>query len=348
MWVTFIDWPESESGLVNELRRLGVRSFLLRSSQMSYELLRRIDDISDVIYVSRRGPNPLMSLGVLRVVKSVNRPVVIGMLEPAFSLRGVRPSNLYYSIRSFVFLTYVKLSRKFKNIHVLDSFSYRLLSVLIGRNIYYAPYGVETARCAEVTRSSMMKSNEFSMVFVHAEYRKGGDIVASMIPSLIKVLNDIKFIIILGSAVPSLRQRFLSLAREYKDRVSIYNFLPRDEFYRILSQSHVLLFPSRWEVFGRVVLDALVCGTPVVAFNIPGAAQDVVLRYSYLGIGRVAKPFDLKGFIRNVFYYYKLWKYNYDYYLDISKKAREIAMSYDYNVISKIYLNMFKAIIENS
>ena len=33
---------------------------------MSYELLRRVDDFSDVIYVSRRGPNPLRSLGVIK------------------------------------------------------------------------------------------------------------------------------------------------------------------------------------------------------------------------------------------------------------------------------------------
>lgn len=340
MKITFIDWPEDEKGLIKGLNRQGVKAFLVNSSQLSYELLRRLDENSDVIYVSRVGPDPWRTLNILRLVKTIGKPTILGILEPTFTLHGVHPSNFIYQIKSLTLITYIKLSKIVKNIHVLNSFDYKLLNIVIGQNIYYAPYGIEIS-----SLPTIRKNDEFTAVFVHAQYRKGGDIVSTLIPSLIRRLNDIRFIVILGSSVPSLRGVFKSLANRYKDHIFIYDFLPKDEFYNLLSQAHVLLFPSKWEVFGRVVLDALACGTPVVAFDIPGAPQDIILRYTNLEIGRIAKAFDLKSFTRNILHYYFLWKYNPDYYLSISKKAQEVAMLYDYNRVSVMYLKMFKSVI---
>lgn len=46
-----------------------------------------------------------------------------------------------------------------------------------------------------------------------------------------------------------------------------------DDIARHLSAADVFVFPSRFETFGLVVLEALACGTPVAAFNVPGPAD---------------------------------------------------------------------------
>ncbi|OGI26160.1 MAG: hypothetical protein A3J76_01790 [Candidatus Moranbacteria bacterium RBG_13_45_13] len=52
--------------------------------------------------------------------------------------------------------------------------------------------------------------------------------------------------------------------------------ISRKEKVRLLSESDALLFPSRWnEAFGLVIIEALACGTPVIALN-NGAVSEVL------------------------------------------------------------------------
>lgn len=48
-----------------------------------------------------------------------------------------------------------------------------------------------------------------------------------------------------------------------------------DDLSRHLSAADVFVFPSRFETFGLVVLEALACGTPVAAFPVPGPLDTV-------------------------------------------------------------------------
>ena len=43
-----------------------------------------------------------------------------------------------------------------------------------------------------------------------------------------------------------------------------------EELSRYYSASDVFVFPSRFETFGLVLLEALACGVPVAAFPVPG------------------------------------------------------------------------------
>jgi len=68
-----------------------------------------------------------------------------------------------------------------------------------------------------------------------------------------------------GSPFPALAQR-LGVA----DRVSFLGF--RDDVARLLRASDLFVFPSRYETFALVVLEALASGVPVVTARSVGAA----------------------------------------------------------------------------
>lgn len=59
------------------------------------------------------------------------------------------------------------------------------------------------------------------------------------------------------------------------DRVTFAGQLPPDEVSRLMAESAVLVLPSRAESFGAVLVEALACGTPVVATRC-GGPEDIV------------------------------------------------------------------------
>ncbi|MGC8543124.1 MAG: glycosyltransferase family 4 protein [Vulcanisaeta sp.] len=59
--------------------------------------------------------------------------------------------------------------------------------------------------------------------------------------------------------------------------------VPRDEALRLLASSKVMVYPTRLDAFPLVVLEALSCGTPVIAYAIPA------IRFNYEDANAVIK-----------------------------------------------------------
>ena len=66
------------------------------------------------------------------------------------------------------------------------------------------------------------------------------------------------------------------LRRRYGD-VMFTGWMVGEELAAVYASADVLVFPSKTDVFGNVILEALACGTPVAAYPVPGAS-DVIQR----------------------------------------------------------------------
>jgi glycosyltransferase involved in cell wall biosynthesis len=76
------------------------------------------------------------------------------------------------------------------------------------------------------------------------------------------------------------------------DRVRFLGYLTYEDVPKVLNQAIALVFPSLWEGFGLPVLEAMACGTPVIASNLsslPEVTGDVALLVDPTDVGAIAE-----------------------------------------------------------
>ncbi len=104
----------------------------------------------------------------------------------------------------------------------------------------------------------------------------------------------------------------------------------------IYSAADAMLVPSRQESFGLTALEALSCGTPVVAFNATGL-KDIVV---HKNCGYLAEPYSVQDFANGI-----------DWILsqkadDISQKAvKRVESVFSIDIVVNQHINLYKKIL---
>jgi glycosyltransferase involved in cell wall biosynthesis len=154
--------------------------------------------------------------------------------------------------------------------------------------LVYVPNGSDVAAADRVPE----QPKKFDLAWVGRVHpQKGIDDLLATLAWLKKQLPDFRAIIIGKSkdALEPLVQK-MGLA----ENVFFSGLVSEEEKFRLLKSSRVFVMPSRYESWGIVVGEALVAGTPVVAYKLdcyPSVFGDFV---------RYVKPFDGEEFKRSV------------------------------------------------
>jgi len=319
--------------LIVELNKKGYEIVVANTREKTH-LVSEVDlKKFDLIYFAKFTPPQWDDVNIL--FNKLKRPVIYAFHSNAIIFNPFRFHNYVHNAISLIKLSYMKIAKPVSALHVLNTSEYKLLK-LFGFNCYYSPLGVDTKQF-----KPGVKSTRFTIIFMNPRYQKGVDMLTKIVPKVLRKAPDLKFLFLVGRG-SFLREYFDFLKKSFRDNVEVYEYLPQRRLRELFSSSHLLLFPSRYETFGIVVLEALSSGMPIVCYNISGAPKDVVKKY---GVGTVANPFNIDEIIDGILYYYQLWKNSAGDFRRLSETCRKVALKYDWSIIASMFDNMFRTVL---
>lgn len=173
----------------------------------------------------------------------------------------------------------------------------------------------------------------FGGISASSDFNKGYDLLSQSL-SYLNYDENIE-LVIFGKSELS-----IEMIEGYK--VTHIGHLSDDQSLALLySAADLVLVPSRQESFSQVTLEAISCGTPVVAFDYSGP-RDIIKHQLN---GYLATPYDASDFANGISWALKELNFS----NELSINAREIAVSnFDIKLISQKHVELYNSVIVNS
>lgn len=151
--------------------------------------------------------------------------------------------------------------------------------------------------------------------------------------ALLKVDADDTELVVFGSSKPEQEPAF-------KQRAHYVGRLHDDVSLRVLyCAADIMVVPSLQEAFGQTAMEAMACGTPVVAFATSGLLDIVDHRVN----GYLAKPFDIDDLAYGMEWLMKAPNYN-----EISSNSRQkIIDKFDSKTVVESYLKLYQEVAKS-
>ncbi|MFP3319828.1 MAG: glycosyltransferase family 4 protein [Acidilobus sp.] len=294
---------------------------LLGGAEYREGLLPDVD--ADVAYVTYF---PMASLALLRVrapkVAAIHSPLLLPEAQDPGLFRG-GPATLLNRLGAWGAYSYylhrvARLElRRFKAVHAYP----HLVNLVRHRRVYALPPFIDVNRW----RPTREKDEEFKVLFVgRRAYEKGFDVFTAVAREARRL---------------GLKARFLATGGregEVIDGVESLGFVPEDELVSLYSSAHAVIYPTRADTFGLVMLEALASGTPVIASDIPSHRLPGLPLFLARGVD---------GALRQLVDLYNMFYKDRERYLELCRRGRDaVVRGYSEEVVVPQYVRMFKEV----
>jgi glycosyltransferase involved in cell wall biosynthesis len=204
-----------------------------------------------------RAQKKLMVLGMdaptLREIVFRSRPDVT----------AVRLNSVYYWLSQNISLRLFRFCKNKKLFYVHPDMKTHLLKMGFRESeIVFISNGMNLKTAEQVPP----QKKEFDVVWLGRVHRqKGIDELLAALVALSKEIKNFRAVLVgkLDELAPRLKESNLSGC------VTLAGLVSEEEKFRLFKASRVFLMPSRQESWGIVIAEALVCGVPVVAYDLP-------------------------------------------------------------------------------
>ncbi|MEM2057251.1 MAG: glycosyltransferase [Thermoproteota archaeon] len=202
-----------------------------------------------------------------------------------------------------------------------------------GRHIHIIPNGVDVNRF--IPPIDGYRGNFILYVGSLIE-RKGVKYLINSMPIVLRFFPSYRLILIgEGPQYRELKQIVENL--EIGERVVFLGFQPQEQVRSWLQRAKVLILPSLEEGQGVVLLEAMACGTPVIASQVGGIPEIVTDEVGVLV--PPADPIALAEAIVSILSNSHWWN-------ELSSCARERAVKhYSWDLIAKLYITLYESLV---
>ncbi len=167
-----------------------------------------------------------------------------------------------------------------------------------GKEVLHIPNGLEQPSAELLRFRRAADVRPFRLCYLGRMFQSHKNIFS--LPSIIDLCLKRQFDVVLdlvgdGQDRAELEQRFVDVG--LMDRVVFHGALPRDQVFRFLCQSHVLLLPSYSEAMPSVPVEAQFCGCVPIVSRLPGVT-DTIMDDGQTGI--LVDVADINGFVEAI------------------------------------------------
>ncbi|MFX1451363.1 MAG: glycosyltransferase family 4 protein [Promethearchaeota archaeon] len=151
-------------------------------------------------------------------------------------------------------------------------------------NIHYIPHGIDfnyfkpsdPEELIKKYNLSHLKNKKIILYVGRIAKRKGIDILIKAFSLLKKELKD-AYLLIAGGDF-DYKSKILNIANKehLKNRIIFLGHVPKRFLPKVYSLANVVVYPSKFEIFGHVILEANACKKPVIASNHWGPKELII------------------------------------------------------------------------
>lgn len=175
-----------------------------------------------------------------------------------------------------------KILQKFSDAVIVDSFAVKEKLVNAGQNpkniniIYNGVNKPVLKTDQEIIdirkRLGLSKDDIVIGNVAHFQYYKGHDFLLEIFSKLVKKVDNI-FLLLVGEG--ELEENLKSLAKKLDIHDKIYFYGKSKNIYPLIKSMDIMVHPSRWEGFGIILVEAMLCKVPIIASNRGGMPEVV-------------------------------------------------------------------------
>ena len=164
---------------------------------------------------------------------------------------------------------------------------------------------------------------------------KGVDLIIKAAKTILEEFPNTHFYLI-GDGPLSNSLIGLVIELKLESNIHFTGFLPQKEIIAYASSSDVVIFPSRYESFGMMVIEAMALKKPVIGTNV-GGIKEIIQSYKN-GILVSPDSNEISKVIINLLKNNELQN-------TLSREAYETSMQYDWSKICEMYIEFYEKLI---
>jgi len=206
-------------------------------------------------------------------------PVVHEVKSPRVSplpIRNIYKISSIEALKWHLYFSFDSLACKYSDIiFVPSNYSKNMIIKMYNLSpskIFAVPNGVEKSILRNHNKD--FDRNNVRLLFIgKLVAQKGVDILIKSIKNVVKRKYSVTLLIVGNGDLEQYKKLVLKLSLE--SNVKFMGFLIGDEKFELLKNSDIFVFPSNYESFGNVLIEAMASGLPVITTNITAIPEIV-------------------------------------------------------------------------